>query len=203
MAESSENVVPCLMTGAITRAVVRHALASLSTEALALHMQPLGWNFESRLREKGWYCARFETWDWLGVPCGAPVSFGFSTQEPDLDAMIWCARRAAELCLQVAERFTDNLPANPDIYGRVRPQPACIEASWRQARDKFADPDYQTWRDEQRAARVLRNEFLFEQHGHFHLIVDGRETLMSESLLKKLERQIQRVWAKRRGEIAL
>lgn len=197
---------PCLDTRTITLAAVRPELACLAPEAVIVEMQRRQWDFESRVSEGGWYWARFRRWTWCDVPVGSPVGFGFSTKmgsEDDVAAMRACVHRAAELCLRVEETFVDDLPANPNIYGLIKPEPDCIADSWRQWRAKHAQPGFDEMQRLQREQRVLQGEFLFERHGFFHLIVDRREILLTDEALQKLASQIEHVWAKRRGEIAI
>lgn len=197
---------PCLDSRTITLAAVRPELALCAPETVLVGMQRRGWDFESRLSEGGWYWARFRRWTWGGVPLGSTVGYGFSVKtgtDDDVSAMRACILRAAELCLRVEEIFVDDLPANPDIHGLIKPEPDCIADGWRRWRATHDTLDLDATRRQQREQRLLAGDFLFERHGFFHLIVDGRELLMTEDLLRKLETQIQRVWAKRRGEIAL
>ena len=197
---------PCIDSRAVTLTAVRPELTCLAPETVIVKMQRRQWDFESRVSEGGWYWARFRRWTWCDVPLGSPVSFGFSTKTgsgDDVTAMRACVHRAAELCLRVEEMFVDDLPSNPDIHGLIRPEPDCIADSWRQWRAKHEHLELDEIQRRQREQRILVGEFLFERHGFFHLIVGGRELLLTDEALEKLASHIELVWAKRRGDIAL
>lgn len=201
-----------LDTSTITREAVRSELAALSSDEVILAMAEKGWAYDGGLRrysdsESGYFTARFETWEWGGVPLGRGLGSGFSLAvdeaHQDPTAMTWTVRRAAEVCLQMAEIFTEYVPATSDIHGIIRPDMAMFQQSWQASRLKFSDPVFIDEREERKRHRIFGRDFLFEENGFYHLVAEHREILLDEESFERLEEQVGLMRARKCGKLAM
>lgn len=201
----------------VSEATLRPALANADSESIIVMMLERGWGFEGEIRpyeERHRYLGKFTKWEWLGVPLGCALGYGYLT--PALDALeparqageiLKVVRRAAELALRVEETFTETLPRTNGLTGEVEPESPAFQAPFQESRRKFADPAFVASRKDRIDNRVFEDPderpILRVDRDFFKMDVQGREVLLTDGDIERLERGLEMFRMKKLGKMAI
>jgi len=200
----------------VNEASLRPALANADSESIIVMMLERGWGFEGGTRSyeaHPRYLGKFTKWEWLGVPLGCALGYGYLT--PALDGLtpaqqaaqiLKVVRKAAELALRVEETFTETLPQT-SASGCVEPESPSFQDSFQESRRKFADPAFVASRQDRIDNRVFEDPderpILRVDRDFFKMDVQGREVLLTDSDIERLERGLEMFRMKKSGKMAI
>lgn len=200
----------------VNEASLRPALANADSESIIVMMLERGWGFEGGTRSyeaHPRYLGKFTKWEWLGVPLGCALGYGYLT--PALDGLepaqqaaqiLKVVRKAAELALRVEETFTETLPQT-SASGCVEAELDCFQSSFQESRRKFADPAFVASRKDRIDNRVFEDPderpILRVDRDFFKMDVQGREVLLTDGDIERLERGLEMFRMKKSGKMAM
>lgn len=201
----------------VNERTLRPELANADSESVIVMMLERGWGFEGEIRayeQRPRYLGKFTRWEWLGVPLGVALGYGYLTpaldglcHEDQKEEILKVVRKAAELALRVEETFTQALPRTNGLNGVVEPESFSFQASFQESRLKFSDPDFVATRKDRVDNRVFedpaRRPLLSVDRDFFKMDVCGREVLLTDHDIERLERGLEMFRMKKSGKMAM
>lgn len=201
----------------VTRDSLREAIASLSDTSQVIAMMAVrGWGVEAEVRDYETprrFLAKFTRWAWCGVPIGVSLGYGFLT--PALDSLDkdrqaaeidLAVRKAAELALRVEGTFVNVLPRT-NASGEVEPDSPSFQAQFQESLARFKDPAFVASRQDRIDNRVFddpdERPFLTVDRDFFRMIVKGREVLLTNADIDRLERGLEIFRMKKSGKLCM
>lgn len=203
----------------VTRDSLREEIASLpdACEVIAM-MAARGWGVSTEIRDyerPRRLLAKFTRWSWCGVPLGVSLGYGFMT--PALDALEngmqsfeidLAIRKAAELALRVEETFIDVLPrASGSQSGVIEPDLPSFQTQFQESLARFRDPSFVASRHDRLDNRVFQDPddgpLLTVDRDFFLMYLKGREILLTDNDIDRLERGIENFRMKKNGKLCM